>query len=155
LSFNGAAAGRENQNKKTNSHKQKMKTYIVTLHGEPVTRINNDSDGKPDVHTGCRADAIEYTQPEAREVAEWIGDGAEVEQTAAKFLAVVIEDGSGDTQHEFATYQDAGAFARDYLGDYVTQEYLGSREPRRKGYTRVACFREQENELFVAILKQD
>lgn len=59
-------------------------TYIVTLHGEPVTRITEEATGKPNVHTGPRADAIEYTEAEAAQVAAWIGSGAEIENTTTK-----------------------------------------------------------------------
>ena len=54
-------------------------THIVTLCGEPVTRLIQESDGKPNVHTGSREDAIEYTEAEAAEVVAWIGSGAEAE----------------------------------------------------------------------------
>ena len=54
-------------------------THIVTLHGEPVTRINTESDGSPDVHTGSRENAIEYTADEAAEVVRWIGGSADME----------------------------------------------------------------------------
>lgn len=54
-------------------------THIVTLHGEPVTRINTESTGKADVITGNREDAIEYTEAEAAEVVAWIGAGADAE----------------------------------------------------------------------------
>ncbi len=60
-----------------------MNTHIVTLHGQPVTRINQDSWGRPDVHTGNREDAIEYTQAQAAEVVAWIGIGANAEPIAA------------------------------------------------------------------------
>lgn len=57
----------------------KSNTHIVTLQGEPVTRIIQEPDGRPNVHTGSREDAIEYTEAEAAEVVAWIGSGAEAE----------------------------------------------------------------------------
>ena len=57
-------------------------TQIITLSGEYVTRITEESDGKPNVHTGSRERATEYTAAEASRVVAWIGYGADSEAIA-------------------------------------------------------------------------
>lgn len=54
-------------------------THIVTLCGEPVIQITQESEGKPHVLTGRRESAIKYTEAEAEMVVEWLGRGAAAE----------------------------------------------------------------------------
>jgi len=52
--------------------------YIVTFHGEPITRLTFERSGKANISTGDAGDAIKYAREQAQEAARSIGKGAEV-----------------------------------------------------------------------------
>lgn len=88
-------------------------THIVTLHGEPVTRIIAESDGKPNVHTGSREEAIEYTEAEAAEVVAWIGAGAEAVSVHMNTYDYATDAEMGEIEAD--TVQEAYAMLRKKL----------------------------------------
>lgn len=55
-----------------------MNWYLILFKGEPVTRLEFQSDGKANVTTGELKDAILYSFSEACECEKSIGRGAEV-----------------------------------------------------------------------------